>query len=174
MSTRIMRYARQWRMVFIQQLHSHFPGNTTPDRGSLWPGGTSPTQQGDGASLWDLEQHDNIMSKIIKIALLSIQNVVWHYLLLHVLLNLPSSPPDTEKSFLRIVHFCMRWALQVAAALTLLIPSWMVRYTSLSFPSMMSDTLAAWLPSCRQSSTASILSSSVGSMVSVLLQHWNT
>lgn len=113
-----------------------------------------------------MQSHNHIIQKA--------SFILYTVLLNNVLLNLPSSPPETEKSFLRIVHFCMRWALEVAAELTLLIPSWIAQYTSLSFPPMTSDTLVAWLPSSWQNSTASLLRSSVGSVVSVSLQHWNT
>lgn len=86
---------------------------------------------------------------------------------------LPSSPPEIEKSLGNIVHFCMRWALEVALALTASMAAWMHWYMALSLPPVMSDTLEAWLPSCWQNSTASRLRSSMGSMVSGLLKHYN-
>lgn len=156
-----------------ESLNEH---DAIPDRGSLWRCGTSPRQRDDEASSWDLERVKRDNEQIIVAVPKSpcIPDVMSKLRSRPIsCLNLPSSPPETEKSFHKIVHFCMRCAFEVAAEFTLSIPSWIAWYTSLSRPSIISDTLVAWLPSSLQNSTASTLSSSVGSMVSAFAQHWN-
>lgn len=86
-------------------------------------------------------------------------------------LHSPSSPPVMEKSWSRMVHFWMRWALEVDFLLTALIPSWMAVWTARSLPPAISDTRVALLPNFRQNSTASGVSSSSGSPESGFTLH---
>lgn len=85
--------------------------------------------------------------------------------------SLPSSPPLMEKSRSRMVHFWMRWAFEVDFLLTALIPSWMAAWTARSLPPVISDTRVALLPTLRQNSTASGVSSSSGSPESGFILH---
>lgn len=86
-------------------------------------------------------------------------------------LDLPSSPPVMEKSRSRMVHFWIRWALELDFLLTALMPSWMAAWTARSLPPAISDTRVALLPSLRQNSTASGVSSSSGSPESGFTLH---
>ena len=83
----------------------------------------------------------------------------------------PSSPPGTEKSRSRMIHFWMRWALEGAFSFTWLIPSWMAVWTRRSRPPATSDTSVALLPRVPQNSTASGDISSSGSPVSAFTWH---
>ena len=83
----------------------------------------------------------------------------------------PSSPPGMEKSWFRMVHFWMRWALEVAFSFTRLIPSWIAAWMTGSRPPAISETRMALLPSFRHSSTASGISSSSGAPVSPFTWH---
>lgn len=87
-------------------------------------------------------------------------------------LHSPSSPPVMEKSRSRMLHFWMRWALEVATLFTALIPSWMALWTARSFPPAISETRVALLPTFRQNSIASGVSSSSGSPDSAFTLHY--
>lgn len=74
-----------------------------------------------------------------------------------------------EKSVLRMAHLTILALLEATSALAASMP-WLMNSKTTGSPSYtMSDSLVAWLLSCRQKATASLVSAFRGSPVSVLI-----